>query len=324
MDWRSSLKQDPIPVLLSSRNEALRYFTLRDLTGGVPRPLRELWLLPEVTRMLRTQKGNGAWGYHGGSERIRSRNEYDQLETFRVVRELVEKYGLTNENQALRNAAEFLFSCQTEEGDFRGIAGNQYVPYYSAAIMELLIKGGYDKDPRIEKGFTWLTSMRQRDGGWAFPLRTGGGKLAWSTTLRSSRIEPDLSKPFSHLVTGMVLRAFAAHPTHRKSEEAKVAGELLASRFFQADKYSDRRSASFWTTFSYPFWFTDLLSSLDSLSLMGFDRNHPQVRKGLEWFSDRQGKTGVWKLSLRIMAREKEPDLWITLAICRVFERFYM
>ena len=271
---------------------------------------------------MRAQKANGAWGYHVGSERIRSRNDYDQLETFRVVRVLVEKYGLNDENQALRKAAEFLFSCQTEEGDFRGIAGNQYVPYYSAAIMELLIKGGYAKDPRIEKGFRWLTSMRQRDGGWAFPLRTGGGNLAWSRTLRSTRIEPDLSKPFSHLVTGMVLRAFAAHPVHRRSEEAKAAGELLASRFFQADKYSDRRSPRFWTTFSYPFWFTDLLSSLDSLSMLGFDRNHPQIRKGLEWFSDRQGKTGIWKLSLRIMAREKEPDLWITLAICRVFQRF--
>jgi Squalene-hopene cyclase C-terminal domain len=285
--------------------------------------LRELWLVPEVTRILRTQKGSGAWGYHGGSKRIRSRNDYDQLETFRVVRELVEKYGFNNENEALTMAAEFLFSCQTKEGDFRGIAGNQYVPYYSAAIMELLIKAGYHNDPRIEKGFKWLTSVRQRDGGWAFPLRTGGGKLDWSRTLRSSTIEPDLSKPFSHLVTGMVLRAFAAHPIHRKSEEAKVAGELLASRFFQADKYSDRRSPSFWTTFSYPFWFTDLLSSLDSLSMLGFDRNHPQIRKGLEWFSDRQEKTGVWKLSLRIMAGEKEPDLWISLAICRVFERFY-
>ena len=121
----------------------------------------------------------------------------------------------------------------------------------------------------------------------------------------------------------MILRAFAAHPSHRKSEEARIAGELLASRFFKADKYRDRRAPSFWTSFSFPFWFTDLLSSLDSLSLMSLDPNQGDVSKGIEWFIARQSKSGLWNLRTRIMAREKDASAWITLAICRVFKRFY-
>lgn len=233
---------------------------------------------------------------------------------------LVEKYAANENLLALRRAAESLFSHQTPEGDFRGICGNQYVPYYSGAIMELLIKAGYSEDPRIKRGFKWLLSVRQTDGGWAFPLRTVGRKL---DTFRSPTIKPDKSKPSSHLITGMVLRAFAAHPSYRRSREAKQAGEFLASMFFKADRYPDRRAPSFWTSFSFPFWFTDLLSSLDSLSLFGFV-NHPQIAKGLRWFTSRQKEDGLWDLRLRAMANESEPKHWISLAACRVFKRVYV
>jgi len=283
--------------------------------------VERLWRLGEARKITDHQLASGCWRYHGGRPQIRSQQDYDQLETFRALRNLVEKYGMNRENPAIPGAAEFLFSCQTDEGDFRGICGNQYVPYYSAAFMELLIKAGFSDDPRIAKGFRWLLSIRQLDGGWAFPLRTAGKKLS-TETFRASTIYPDKSQPFSHLVTGVVLRAFAAHPVYRRAAEARLAGRLLESRFFEQDRYPDRRSSSFWTSFSYPFWFTDLLSALDSLSKLGFDGEGPQVGKGLGWFASRQRRDGGWKLSLRLIEGEEERDLWMTLAISRVFKRF--
>lgn len=320
-DWTSRLKFSPLPALLSANGEALRYFCRRDLVGEEVGPPERLWELREVKRTTAAQLPSGAWRYPDGRPQIRSQRDYDQLETFRVLRGLVEKCGMNRGSPAISRAAEFLFSCQTDEGDFRGVAGNQYVPYYSAAFMELLIKAGFSGDSRIAKGFEWLLSMRQRDGGWAFPLRTVGKKLA-PDTFRAPTIPPDRSKPFSHLVTGVVLRAFAAHPAYRRSREARIAGRLLESRFFKRDRYPDRSSPSFWTSFSYPFWFTDLLSALDSLSRLGFEEDDPQVRKGLEWFSSRQGRDGGWKLTLRLVEGERERDLWIALAISRVFKRF--
>lgn len=253
---------------------------------------------------------------------MRSSEDYDQLETYRILGELVEKYGLNRDHPAIQSAADYLFSHQSEEGDFRGIYGNQYTPNYSAAIMELLIKAGYGSDSRIEKGFHWLRSNRQQDGGWAIPLRTVGRKFD-PKTLHVEPIHQDRSKPFSHLVTGVVLRAFAAHPDHRTSSEARASGRLLAPRFFEADKYPDRRAPSFWTTFSYPFWFTDLLSSLDSLSLIGADKNDVQIRRALGWFLARQQQSGLWKLPLLRMTREEDRDSWISLVTCRVFKRLY-
>ena len=113
--------------------------------------------------------------------------------------------------------------------------------------------------------------MRQEDGGWTIPFRTSGMNLKEALG-KNEPISTDQSKPFSHLVTGMVLRAFAAHPEYRESDEAREAGELLASRFFKPDKYPDRRDKKYWERVSYPFWFTDIVSALDSLSLLGFTK----------------------------------------------------
>jgi len=135
-------------------------------------------------------------------------------------------------------------------------------------------------------------------------------------------VKPDKSKPFSHCITGVVLRAFAAHPRYRKTNDAKKAGELLKSRFFQPDKYPDRRAAGFWTKITYPFWFTDILSSLDSLSIMGFSKDDLQIRKAVQWLVANQQKNGLWKSSYE-KAKDKDIHFWGSLAACRVFKRLY-
>jgi len=324
-DWRDQLRFDPLPPLLSSRNESLTYFVRRDLLDEPPGSVEVLWQTSEVRRLISRQLEDGAWKYPGGKRYIRSQDNYNQIETYRILAQLVEKHGLNRKHPAIARTAEYLFSHQTGEGDFaRGILGNQYGPYYSAATMELLVKAGYEADPRVESGFRWLLSVRQKDGGWAIPMRTVGCKFGglggWTKLLQASTFSPDFSKPFSHMVTGMVLRAFAAHSKHRSAPEAVAAGNLLASRFFRRDAYPDRQGISFWTGFSYPFWFTDLLSALDSLSVMGFSRDNSQIKIALDWFVARQRKQGNWKLHL-LRSRDRDLPLWISLAICRVFKR---
>jgi hypothetical protein len=323
--WRKQLRFDPLPQLLSSENEALTYFVKRDLSGEEVGPTETLWQLPPVVKIAGKQQEDGSWRYPGGKEHVRSGHNYNQLETYKVLGQLVEKYGFTRKHPAIRKAADFLFTCQTEEGDFRGIYRNQYTPNYTAAIMELLIKAGYAEDPRIESGFSWLLSIRQSDGGWTIPFRTIGTKDS-RTLLQAMKnpepIKPDKSKPFSHCITGVVLRAFAAHQKYRKTKEAKVAGELLKSRFFQPDRYPDRRAASFWTKLTYPFRFTDILSSLDSLSLLGFSKYDSQIEKALHWLTTQQKENGLWRSSYE-KARDRDIHLWVSLAVCRMFKRFY-
>jgi len=140
---------------------------------------------------------------------------------------------------------------------------------------------------------------------------------------RGAPISPDRSRPFSHLATGMVLRAFAAHPGYRQREEARIAGERLKTRFFKPDKYNDRKAPQYWTKFQYPFWWSNILTSLDSLSLIGFSSDDPDIWKGLGWFISNQEENGLWATSYGKGRNAERVKSWIGLAVCRVFKRFY-
>jgi hypothetical protein len=320
--WRKHLPYNPIPILLESGCEPVLYFARRDLLDEDPGPVTPLWELREAQKILRKQLKNGGWKYPSPATSVRSDENYDQVETYRNLGFLVEGFGFSRAHPAIPGAAEFLFSFQTRGGDFRGIYGTQYTPNYSAAIMELLIKAGYGRDPRIARGLRWLLSIRQADGGWAIPFRTAAAGKLGEAFMRSKTLEPDRARPFSHVITGIVLRGFAAAGNFKNRAEIRTAGELLASRFFKSDSYTDRRTPDFWTRFAFPFWFTDLLSALDSLSRLGFSAADPAVHKGLDWFAQRQRRDGGWALPIQ-KGKDRALPYWLDLSICRVFQRFY-
>ena len=328
-DWRARLKVDPLPALLFSGDAALVYFTRRDLLGEDPGPVEQLWKLPGAQKILKKQQADGSWPRAG--EHKHPAINYGLIETWRWFRVLVEQYGFTRQHPAAAQAAEFLFSCQTEEGDLRGILANQYATYYTGAILSLLIQAGYGEDSRVERCFQWLLTMRQEDGGWSIPMITH--KLDRETQYRLSSevaepIQPDRSKPFSHNATGMILRAFAVHPQYRHCAAARTAARLLAGRFFQPDAYTSYQAASYWLRFEYPFWWNNLVAALDSISRIGLSDEDGQVRWALEWLVEHQQPNGLWKVSYA-RADEAEKDNaktramkpWISLAICRVFKR---
>lgn len=120
-----------------------------------------------------------------------------------------------------------------------------------------------------------------------------------------------------HLVTGIVVRALAAHSRYRHSADTRRAAELLKSRFFHRDVYPDRAASSNWLIFSYPFWWTDLLSALDSLAQIGFRPDDPDIARGMAWFLDNQDPSGLWNTG-RNRPKGPHSDLWVGLAICRM------
>jgi len=324
--WRQQLPLDTVAVLLSSKNEGIVYFTKRDLMDEQVAPIDFVWGLLEPQKILRKQQADGSWGKSGKKKAVYSPDHYSLVETFKQFRTLVEKYGFTRDHRATMKAAEFLFSFQTPEGDIRGFIGNQYATYYTGYVLSLLIQAGYEDDPRVERGMQWLLSMRQNDGGWTVPIlthkfdRDTGYKL---TSQYMESVEPDRTKPFSHNWTDMVLRAFAAHPVYSKSTEAKAAGNLLKSRFFQPDAYTSYKAARYWTRFV--FWWPNLLTALDCLSFLGFSRDDTDISKGLNWFIDNQEPDGLWKLesNKEINPRDTENRLWLALSICKMLRRYY-
>jgi hypothetical protein len=312
-----------VPLLASCDNAAICFFAKRELLGVKTGPVSTLWELPEARRIVARQQADGSWHYPASKGQLRSREKYDQLETFRAAGALVGKFGFTREHPAMEHAAEFLFSFQSAEGDFRGVYGNQYATTYVGAIMEVLVNAGYARDPRIAKGFRWLLAMRQSDGGWAIPLRTVGTPFSefFDLDRHSQPIAADRSKPSSHLVTGMVLRAFAADPVQRRSAEVRRAGGLLATSLYTRDSYGDRGEASYWERVSFPFWFTDIVSALDTLSRLGFGADTPTIHAALDRLREVQRADGTFAFKL-LRDKDRDLPLWICLAVCRSLKRW--
>lgn len=256
------------------------------------------------------------------------------METYRYTNILVNLYGLNREHPCIEKAVKYLFSCQTEEGDIRGIIGEQYAPYHNGIIVSNLNRAGYADDTRVERIIQWLLTMRQSDGGWI--IGSPGCMGTYSTKERNAlttqfvgtRQDFDRDRPSGYAGTGMVIRAFATHPFHCKSLKAERAAELLADSLFKKNINRSYQHPDNWIRFKYPFWWTDLISALDSLSLMGFSQDHPGVAESLKWFIDNQFPTGLWKHSYSKIhkyvenSKTRELQLWISLAILRVFKTF--
>ncbi len=317
-NWQAQLHYDPLPLLLAAENPCIPYFTHRDLLNESVGPIHEIWNLPAPQRIVKKQIQDGSWKYRGSKKEVYPPHHYPLVETWKQFRFLIDQYEFTREHPAAKAAAEFLFSCQTDEGDIRGMIGNQYATYYTGAILSLLIKAGYQADERVEKGMAWLLSMRQKDGGWTIPILTAA--LSWDEQIKltSQYADPvrlDRNQPFSHNWTGMVLRAFAAHPHYRSTTEAIKAANLLKTRFFQKDCYSSYQSADYWLKFDYPFWWNHLLAALDSISLIDPTCNDEYMKQAITWFIEHQQEDGLWN------TKTYEKRLWIGLAICRVLKR---
>lgn len=320
--WMTDLKHNPINALEAENDKPLQYFVNRDLLRISVEPIESLWDSPEAIKITKMQLADGSWKYPGTKSGSVPNQNYSLLQTFRNLRVLVDMYGFTSTHESIHAAIEYIFKCQTVEGDIRGILGNQYMPYYHGAILAELLKAGFKDDLRARKGLDWLLSMQQDDGGWIVPTQM---IPSWDRTAEywgSDPLPPDRSKPHAHMATGMVLRAFAAHPDYRQRPEIIKAGNALKVRILKPDKYNDRRAISYWCKFQFPFWWTNLMSALDSLSNLGFDRHDTDIARGLHWFQTNQEQDGLWPTGYGSGKKAAENRRWVGLAICRILSCF--
>jgi len=325
---RQEILRRSIESLLSVKNEAVVYFTRRDLLGEKVDSLESVWNLPEPQRILKKQHPDGSWAGPVPKAPVYPPDHARLVATFKEFRILVEKYRFTRKTGPLEKAAECLLGYQTPDGDIRGFIGNQYATYYTGYILSLLIQAGYADDLRIEKGVQWLLRMRQDDGGWTIPILTrylDGETMYRLTSSYAEPVEPDRTQPFSHNWTDMVLRAFAVHPVYRESKEARLAAGLLKSRFFKPDVYSSYREAGYWTRFM--FWWPNLLTAMESLALLGFPADDPDIAVALDWFDYHVKEDGLWDCSCGAKSRNRSRSYdierpWISLRICRLLKHF--
>jgi len=314
-----------IEFLLARGNLPILYGLKKDiLEVPIDREFKNLQKFAARIRILEDQKPCGGWCKKKYEGHPRWEKTYYIVDTLRNAF-LLNDLGCIQEDEGIEELIDFLFSTQTKEGDFRGAYLNEYAPTYHALILEVLCMFGFHDDKRTQKAFRWIMRNRQDDGGWVIPYRTIDKKALknrynFEAQLKLDPVKPKKTKPYSHLVTGMILRALASSPSWRHKKGTLKAGELLVNRFFKADKYEDRRHPAFWEEITYPFWATDILSSLDSLSKIGFSIENEKVAHALNWLLSRQNPQGYWKAGFNEAIFEDH--LWVTLTVLKILKRF--
>ncbi len=314
-----------IEFLLARGNLPILFWLKKDiLQVPVDREKKNLKKYAERIRILESQLPYGGWGRKKSGSESRWEKTHFIVETLQNILKLY-IYGCTFDDDGIQRAVEFLYSTQSEEGDFRGAYLNEFAPTYHSLTLEVLCLLGLDMDSRTQKGFQWLIDNRQEDGGWAIPYRTVDketlkDRYSNKNPQQFEPIRPDRTKPSSHLVTGMALRALSLSSKWRESPEVRIAGEFLAGRFFKQDLYDDRKEAFYWEEIIYPFWATDILSSLDTLSRLGFPIEDRRIQTALHWLQKKQTPQGYWQAGYE--KATLEDHLWVTFAVLRVLKFF--
>jgi hypothetical protein len=322
--WRARLARDPVPILLREGSPGLVARVRRDLIDDEEAPgPAEVATYAEVKAFLRKQEANGSFAPRPPEKGLGSQKFSRAVATIRGLERMAD-FGLDHTTAAVQKAAELLLASQGSDGGIADLAVGDTPDARTKAValhfegwaLAALCRAGYDADPRVARGFRFLLSSRQADGGWAW---------------RGVRTD-SAARPSSHLVTGMVLRAFAASPTQRTSREAKRAAELLATRFLQPDRYPDRKAASYWEQLSEPRFYTDVLDALDAVTAVGLGKENSGVRTAEAYLRGRQNPDGLWYPGSPVRpdpmtpaeapgAKERESARWLTVRVLIVLRR---
>ena len=187
--WKSLLKSDPTDWLLGRDNPSVRYFTLVDIldmpTGSLEAMAarREIMETGVVPRILANQENGGYWG---APEDFYIRSKYKGTVWQLII--LAELLADGSDKRILR-ACEFILenSQDRRSGGFsiQGTSENGghhsgVIPCLTGNMVWSLIRLGYLKDSRLQRGIDWITTCQRFDDrvdkppkGWPYDIAYG-------------------------------------------------------------------------------------------------------------------------------------------------------
>jgi len=172
--WKSLLKTDPTEWLLGDDNPSVRCFTLTDVLEksendpDVKKSREAIMQIGVVPKILAKQKCGGYWG---AAENFYIKGKYKGT----VWQLIILAELLANpEEERVRKACEFVLenSQDRESGGFSymsspsgGGAHGKVLSCLTGNMVWSLIRLGYLKDVRVQKGIEWIVKYQRFDDG---------------------------------------------------------------------------------------------------------------------------------------------------------------
>lgn len=330
--WRSVLKADPTEWLLGEDNPSVRYFTLTDVlekNGNDPDVVesrKAIMKVGAVPKILAKQEDGGYWGI---PENFYVKGKYKgTVWQLMVLAEL----GADGKEEHVRKACEFVLenSQDRESGGFsymsasqEGGAHEKVLPCLTGNMVWSLIRLGYLKDARVQKGIDWIVKYQRFDDG-------AGAPKGWPY----EKHKDCWGRHSCHMGVVKALKALAEVPANERSEQTKRKIEegaeyILKHHVHKRSHDLMRVSKPEWSQFGFPLmWNTDALEILGILTSLGY--HDERMQEAIDLVISKQDDLGKWPLERTFNKRfqvnieqQNKPSKWITLNALRVLKRFY-
>jgi len=339
------LNESLLDWLLEKTNPSVRYFTLRDLLDkgeDDPQLIAAKQAIPTskvVKRILSKQDPEGYWEEPANPYHPKYKTSYWQIMALGQL-------GVDRSDERVRNACEYIFRFQLDEGGFSSYTSERAFKEYgllrekgkklpppnewvSAIVFEhqyscltgnmaaALIRIGYAHDPSVRKDLEWLVEIQNRDGGWLCPY--------WRAHVK------DTHGCFYGTICPM--EAFSEVPRKNLTTEMERVIErgaefLLMHRLFKADHHDYTVIKQSWLKLGFPWFYGyNILRGLDVLTKLGYVKDE-RLNDAVEILLQKRQGNGAWilesapigRMQTNIEAKGK-PSKWITLIALRVLKR---
>lgn len=331
-DWRTRLRDDPLPWLLDARVPAVRHLALRQLLGRPAddpdvRDAREAATRTDpIAAILAAQDPAGWWDKPGHGYGTKYRGT-----TWSLI--FLDQLGAAPDEPRVRAACSYVlahsqastggFGCSAAAVETRPPPPSTVIHCLNGNLLRALIGFGWLGDERVGRAIDWQVAAITGEGSPHWNAATpapgfhcganDGLPCAWGATkalLALARIPPERRTP-------VVTRAIDAAVDFLLSRDPAVADYPMG--------YDNTKPNGSWFRLGFPSGYVaDVLQVLEALVEAGAGRD-ARLAGAIEWLVARQDSAGRWanryaytgKMWVDIDA-PGAPSRWVTLRACRV------
>ena len=331
-EWTRVLVADPTEWLLEEGNPSVRYLTLTNILGRrkadpeVQRSKADIMRIGVVPRILSKNPGDG-WSSPGRFYRDKYKGTVWQLI-------ILAEHEADGDNKLIRAACEYIlrYSQDSESYGFAydprngGLGGrhSDVVPCLTGNMVWSLLKLGYHKDERIQKGIEWITKYQRFDDGVA--TRPKGWpydryEMCWGTHSCHSGVVKSL-------------KALSAIPTKQRNKDIKDTikrgGDyILSHHIYKKSHDLEKVSKPGWLRLQFPLMYqTDILEIAGILLDLG--TKDERMKNAIERIASKQNRKGQWNLEATFngkfwtnIEKKSMPSKWITYRAMNVLKKYY-
>jgi hypothetical protein len=276
---------------------------------------------PRVSRLLTLQSQNGSWAGSALGGNVPG----GRLQATSQALTRLGYLGFGPQHPAVRKAAEFLLTEQSEDGSWarpstleledRSREGYTVVPLQTALPLRGLAACGYATDERAERAYEWMLKQRLEDGAWP----TGKAGEVYGYVAGYRRLAHSRWGCRSNTTASLI--CLALHSKRRTGPAARRALDLLLGREtrerqnvgFEVARIVGVEPPSGYLTFHAKF---DLALILDLCWRVGADRSDERVVDLVTYLRDAQGRYGLWQYLPR-----PEASRWVSFDLLRSLSR---